>query len=189
MNHRNGEIIDFYKLLGVDPDAGMEEIKRAYRSKLKEWHPDKNIDRLQEAEEVTKTLNQAYHMLGDPERRRQYDRMLRYTRGKDFGKLFNESEFWQKVEKASPALKKIMENVRDLYALFRDGIRSQYPVHPATLSIIAGGLIYFIIPLDVIPDYLPLVGYLDDAAVLTAIVNSLQGEILKYRRWREAGQQ
>jgi uncharacterized membrane protein YkvA (DUF1232 family) len=185
MGQRTGKIVDFYELLGVDPSAGADDIKRAYRNRLKEWHPDKNADRLEEAEEVTKTLNQAYHMLGDPERRKQYDRMLRFTRGKDVGGIFNENEFWQKVEKASPALRKIMESVKDLYSLFRDGVKGQYDVHPATLGIIAGGLLYFIIPLDVIPDYLPLVGYLDDAAVLTAIINSLQGEIGKYRKWRK----
>ena len=54
--------------------------------------PDKNIDRIKEAEETTKILNQAFYILSDPERRKQYDRVLRYTRGKDFGKILNAKE-------------------------------------------------------------------------------------------------
>ena len=176
--------IDYYEMLGIHPEASPDEIKQAYRKKLKEWHPDKNAHRMEAAEEMTKTLNQAYSVLRDPERRKQYDRVLRYTRGKDFGPILDEAGFWQKVEKASPALKQILENLRDLYAMFRDSVKGQYRLPPMTMGIIGGGLLYFIIPLDVVPDYLPIIGYLDDFAVLSAIINSLQGEIDKYRRWK-----
>jgi len=74
-------------MIGINPKASAGEIKRAYHDQLKIWHPDKNADRLAEAEETTKILNQAYSVLSDPEQRKQYDRMLRYTNGKDFGKI------------------------------------------------------------------------------------------------------
>jgi len=53
-----------------------------------------------------------------------------------------------------------------------------------TNGMIAGGLIYFIVPTDFILDFLPFVGYLDDLAVLTAVINSLQEELTVYREWR-----
>jgi uncharacterized membrane protein YkvA (DUF1232 family) len=48
-------------------------------------------------------------------------------------------------------------------------------------------LLYFLLPADLIPDFIPLVGYLDDLAVLTTIMNSLKGEINEYQAWKETG--
>ena len=75
---------NYYTLLEVDPGADRQTLKQAYLAKIKEWHPDKNPDCVAEAEEKTKTLNLAYDILQDPEQRKNYDRMLRYTKGKDF---------------------------------------------------------------------------------------------------------
>jgi curved DNA-binding protein CbpA len=185
MKNFHEKSVNYYQIFGIDPKAPSAEIKRAYHDQLKIWHPDKNADRLEEAEETTKILNQAYGVLNDPEQRKQYDRMLRYTRGKDFSKILNEKEFWQKVEKASPVLKRILKDVKDLYALFIDSIKGKYKLHPAIMSIIGGGLLYFIMPLDLIPDYIPIVGLLDDFAVLTAVINSLQDELADYRKYKE----
>ncbi len=185
MNRNTKKILNYYEFLGVDPAAGAAQIKQAYRDKLKQWHPDKNIDRLEEAEETTKILNQAFYTLSDPDRRRQYDRVLRYTRGKDYSKVLDSEAFWQKVEKASPALKQILENLKNLYSLFVDSIQGKYNLHPAAIGIIGAGLLYFIIPLDLIPEYIPVVGLLDDYAVLSAIINSLQGELAEYSSWKK----
>jgi len=170
-------------MIGINPKASAGEIKRAYHDQLKIWHPDKNADRLAEAEETTKILNQAYSVLSDPEQRKQYDRMLRYTNGKDFGKILNEKAFWEKVEKASPILKQILKDLKDLYALFIESIKGRYKLHPTLTGIIGGGLLYFVVPLDLIPDYIPVIGLLDDFAVLSAIINSLQDELAEYRKF------
>jgi len=187
MNNSSEKVVNYYELLGIEPNAGPQKIKQAYLNKVKEWHPDKNPDRKAEAEEKTKVLNQAYHILGDSERRKNYDRMLRFTRGKDFGEFINDEAIRNKINRAYPALKKALENVRELYALFKDSVKGDYKLHPANVAMIGGGLLYFILPADLIPDFIPLVGYLDDLAVLTTITNSLKGEISAYRNWKETG--
>jgi curved DNA-binding protein CbpA len=187
MSNSSEKFINYYELLGIDSKAAAEEIKRAYLEKVKAWHPDKNPDRITEAEEKTKILNQAYHILGDTERRKNYDRMLRFTRDKDFGEFINDEAIRNKINKAYPALKKVLENVSELYTLFKDSVRGDYKLHPANIAMIGGGLLYFILPADLIPDFIPLVGYLDDLAVLTTIMNSLKGEINAYRQWKENG--
>ncbi|MGW8300767.1 MAG: DnaJ domain-containing protein [Desulfobacterales bacterium] len=187
MNNSSEKVVNYYELLGIEPNAGLQEIKQAYLNKVKEWHPDKNPDRNAQAEEKTKVLNQAYHILGDSERRKNYDRMLRFTRGKDFGEFINDEAIRNKINRAYPALKKALENVRELYALFKDSVKGDYKLHPANVAMIGGGLLYFILPADLIPDFIPLVGYLDDLAVLTTITNSLKGEINAYRNWKETG--
>jgi uncharacterized membrane protein YkvA (DUF1232 family) len=176
--------MDYYQLLGVDTKAEPVEIRRAYREKLKEWHPDKNPDRRREAEEMTKTLNMAYGVLSAPEQRKNYDRMLRFSKGKDFNQYVNDSSFSSKIEKAAGPLRHIIRDVKDLYNLSKDVIKGDYKTHPVNMGIIAGGLLYFIIPLDLIPDYIPFFGLVDDAALLTTIINSLQGELTKYRNWK-----
>jgi curved DNA-binding protein CbpA len=187
MNNFSEKFGDYYELLGIDPHAGRNEIKQAYLNKIKEWHPDKNPQRIAAAEEKTKVLNQAYHILGDAQRRKDYDRMLRFTRGRNFGESINDEVFWKKMDRAYPALKKALENVRELYALFKDSVKGNYKLHPANVALIGGGLLYFILPADLIPDFIPIVGYLDDLAVLTTIMNSLKGEINGYRLWKKTG--
>jgi curved DNA-binding protein CbpA len=176
---------DYYELLGVHSKAGQDEIRQAYLNRLKQWHPDKNLHRTTEAEEITKILNQAYHILSDPRQRKTYDRMLRFTKGKDFSKYINDETFREKINKASPVLKRILKNVHELYALFNDAVKGRHKLHPITLGIIGGGLLYFIIPTDFIPDVIPSLGFLDDLAVLTTIINSLQSELNDYRNRKQ----
>ena len=185
MNDFTGKFANYYQLLGVDPKADSAAIKQAYLSKVKEWHPDKNPDRTLEAEEKTKVLNQAYHILADAGRRKDYDRMLRFTRGKNFGEHINDEAVRSKLKKAYPSFKTVFENVRELYALFKDSVKGDYKLHSANVAIIGGGLLYFIVPTDLIPDFLPFIGYLDDLAVLTTIMATLKGEIEDYRNWKE----
>lgn len=78
---------DYYTLLGVASDASREEIREAYRRKIRLLHPDRHADSAAdvraEAERTTSELNEAWAVLGDPQRRRAYDR----ERGGDAAEL------------------------------------------------------------------------------------------------------
>src|SRR6476619_3414036 len=63
---------DYYKVLGVDKKASQEDIKKAYRKLARQYHPDTNKDA--GAEERFKQISEAYDVLGDPEKRKRYDR-------------------------------------------------------------------------------------------------------------------
>ena len=64
--------VDYYEALGVSREANDEEIRRAFRRKAMEFHPDRN--RTPGAEDKFKEINEAYQVLGDQEKRARYDR-------------------------------------------------------------------------------------------------------------------
>src|SRR4030042_4593600 len=63
---------DYYETLGVSKNASNEEMKRAYRKLAMKYHPDRNPNK-KEAEERFKEINEAYAVLSDKEKRKQYD--------------------------------------------------------------------------------------------------------------------
>jgi curved DNA-binding protein CbpA len=98
---------DYYHILGVTPEAATEEVRRAWRKKALEVHPDRNRGD-PGAEERFKEAAEAYGVLGDPEKRRHYDTArkaggaqeagyggtgFRYSREEIFRDLFNDPRF------------------------------------------------------------------------------------------------
>ena len=69
-----GKAKDFYKVLGVSEKADPDEIKKAYRKLAKRYHPDANQGDDQAADRF-KDVGEAYSVLSDPQKRKQYDQM------------------------------------------------------------------------------------------------------------------
>ena len=66
---------DYYEVLGVEKNASADEIKKAYRKKAIQFHPDKNPGDKQ-AEENFKEAAEAYDVLSDPQKRQRYDQFV-----------------------------------------------------------------------------------------------------------------
>jgi len=64
---------DYYKILGVDKKATQEQIKKAYRKLAMKWHPDRNPDNKEIAETKFKEIGEAYSVLSDEKKRKNYD--------------------------------------------------------------------------------------------------------------------
>jgi DnaJ-class molecular chaperone len=75
---------DYYQILGVGENTTLEEVRRAYRRLALKYHPDRNPGNEKEAGEKFKQVNEAYGVLGDPEKRRQYDEFRKVGVGANF---------------------------------------------------------------------------------------------------------
>jgi DnaJ-class molecular chaperone len=103
--------MNYYQKLKVTPDASEHQIKEAYRRLAFEYHPDRNSDDPQAAEKM-KAINEAYAVLSNPEKRRQYDGL--YQRfGDDANRQFRASYSEQDIFKGS-----------DIQSIFEEMARS-----------------------------------------------------------------
>ncbi|KAH8033651.1 hypothetical protein HPB51_014997 [Rhipicephalus microplus] len=75
-------MLDYYKILGVQQTAPLEEIRRAYRRMCLRWHPDKNPDNKERAEQNFRSVAQAYQTLSDDKKRRDYDHQCALLSGR-----------------------------------------------------------------------------------------------------------
>ena len=69
---------DYYHILGVDQDASAQDIKKAFRRLALLYHPDRNPGNVKEAEGKFKEMNEAYEVLGNEQKKWQYDRLLNW---------------------------------------------------------------------------------------------------------------
>jgi len=84
---------DYYKTLGVEKNADAEAIKKAYRKLALKYHPDRNPGN-REAEEKFKKISEAYAVLSDPEKRKQYESF-----GSDqFSQRYSQEEIFRNVD-------------------------------------------------------------------------------------------
>lgn len=110
---------DLYQTLRVQPSADATQIKAAYRALVREFHPDANPHRRAEAEARSKEITEAYAVLGNPQKRAQYDLDLRTI------------HFQKQVPVSSGAL---LTRVRLALQLSIDECAARLGMAPSTLS-------------------------------------------------------
>ena len=63
--------MDYYKILEITKEASYNDIKSSYKKLALKWHPDRNPDNKDEAEEKFKQISEAYQVLSDPEKKKK----------------------------------------------------------------------------------------------------------------------
>ncbi|MXW01829.1 MAG: DUF1232 domain-containing protein [Holophagales bacterium] len=82
---------------------------------------------------------------------------------------------------ATSPLSGVIEDLKTMFDLLRAVARGNYRLRKETLILIAGAVLYFVIPIDVIPDFVPVAGFIDDAAVIAWVVKTCKTEIDLFR--------
>ena len=94
-------------------------------------------------------------------------------------------EINQKFSARGP-LKRFIEDGKVLTALVKDWRAGKYrQVLYGTIAAVVFGLIYVVNPLDIVPDVLPILGAVDDATVIGALLLLIERDLKKYRSWKE----
>lgn len=82
-------------------------------------------------------------------------------------------------------LQKYWKDVCDIFSLLKDWMAGRYPVIPWTvIATLVGALLYVLSPLDLIPDFIPVVGFTDDAGVFAMALSFAGADLEKYREWK-----
>ncbi|GLO14033.1 hypothetical protein PPUJ20028_26150 [Pseudomonas putida] len=91
------------------------------------------------------------------------------------------------VARKGPRLGQLREDVKLLQSLCLAWWRGEYrAISPGALVTIVAGLLYFVSPIDAIPDWLLGVGFLDDIAVLGWVLKTVADELARFKAWRES---
>ncbi len=103
----------------------------------------------------------------------------------DITKVLAKSEEIRKRFETGGPLGKFVDDFKLLIAVVKDYRRGKYRKIPFwTVAAIVGALLYVLNPLDLIPDFLPLVGQIDDAAVVAACLLMVRQDLHKYKKWK-----
>ena len=92
----------------------------------------------------------------------------------------------EKKLKVVPALGDTLAIVPTMISLVRSYVKKEYTEIPlGTIIAVVSALIYFLSPIDVIPDNIPGIGHLDDATVIVACLKWVGDDMREYERWRD----
>ena len=115
---------DYYRILGLDKNAGRQQIKEAYRKLAFEYHPDRNKD--SDAAAKMKEINESYAVLSDPEKRSRYD-ALQQQFGSSAYSQFRQTYTEQDIFRGSD-IHQIFEEISRVFGFrgFEDIFRESY---------------------------------------------------------------
>jgi len=87
--------------------------------------------------------------------------------------------------KAHGPLEKFAQNIKLLFSLVKDYANGSYREIPwVTVAAIVGSLLYIFSPIDLVPDFIPVLGLTDDAAVLAFCLKGIVSDLTRYQAWK-----
>ena len=95
------------------------------------------------------------------------------------------SKGMKKANENKGPISQIWDELQLLFALVNDWINGSYKEIPMkSLMMIIVGIVYFVSPVDLVPDFIPIAGLTDDAAVIGYVIKQIQSDLNAYRMWK-----
>lgn len=96
----------------------------------------------------------------------------------------NEAE--KKAESVRGSLEKVWNHLQLMFSLVKDYTKGNYKEIPTkSIALVFGAILYFLMPVDLIPDFIPVFGYLDDVAVIGLVIKQISIDLEKYKKWKD----
>lgn len=91
---------------------------------------------------------------------------------------------FKKAHKKESELKEVWKDFQLLLRLIKSWWKKEYTAVPwKTIIYAVTAVLYFINPLDIVPDFIPIIGYVDDITLIAFVINALQKELIKFEDW------
>lgn len=108
----------------------------------------------------------------------------------DIQEVISRADDIQSMFSAQSPLGRFMDDMKIMISLTKDFWNKNYREVPWwTIGAIVSALLYVLNPLDIVPDAIPFVGLLDDAAVISACLFLIEKDVNRYRKWKERTQE
>jgi len=102
-----------------------------------------------------------------------------------FGMAARGAAITRHLQSVSPQhFAQLIAHVELAFACVRDVVRGRYRLPWKTVAALSAALAYFLSPVDAIPDFIPLAGFIDDAAVLSLVFGAAEADLRRYCEWR-----
>ncbi len=141
------------------------------------------------ADEITRV--EADEILDEEEVQKRFEQSKKKAEKllKDKDKMDRFLERLEKKFALIPVAGPILSDIPTLISLVKSFIEKKYTNIPlGSIIAIVGGLLYFLSPIDLIPDLLPAIGLVDDAAVIALALKLVHDDVAEFKQWRDANQ-
>ncbi len=124
--------------------------------------------------------------ISDEQAKAELDKRANKISEKDVKKILEqESDLLSKVTGAGGPLGKLLDDIKTLFSMIKDYWNGDYREVPwTTIAAAAAALAYVLSPIDLIPDFIPVVGLIDDALVVTLCLKAIQTDLESYTAWK-----